>query len=618
MSCATSPLDEPLAAQVRGLLAQIDATTVPSGVLVWFGDTAFPDGNAAEPVALSLAEWTAIYLRLFGGALPKRLPPPPSVVPGGAAQPGEPIPLVIAWIEYQRPTPAAVAAAVAAAGQGVAADLSHRLADHLETAHTLIAAASLANQIFRDVPATRGRRFSLALQASGLITNAGPVTDVTVDAGDGRGALAVAPGDTIQIEAPAGASALVLTVAVTTPIGRRTARCSIAISDDPVPVAPDETIAVGTAPASGRLLVHRAAGSSGERLCRPVLIAEGFPGGHSPQYLYEMVNQHDMLVRWQQAGRDVVLVGFDNGAQAIETNAAVLRAAIDLVAARTDDALVVSGWSMGGLVARYALAQMESEGVDHHTSVMLTVDTPHGRGAYTTVAGQWFCQQFGQLSPAIAAAHATLDTVANDQFLGLRVGDGTLGPSAARISFLEHLAAVGWYPQRVRRLAVASGTGAGAVGATPPAEPMMTWCTGGFGDVVLNHLSAAGPVTIGTGSTMGAIDATPRPLVATADACWEIAPGSREPYFDAVVGPVRSLGVGEVTASLEIGCAVPTVSALDLTIDAFAAVTGPGTVLSPFHDFTAAATNQRHLQLSADMVAWIIDRVDHHSGDTHR
>ncbi len=614
MSCTPTPLDEPLAAQVRQLLSQVDSTTVPAGVLVWFGDTAFPDGTAAEPPVLSLAEWTAIYLRLFGAA-PKRLPLPPTAVPGGAAQPGAPVPLVIASIEYQRPTTVAVAAASAAARQGTAADLSDRLADHLETAHTFIAAAVLAGQIFRDVPATRGRRFTLTLQQAGLITNSGSITDVTVDAGDGRGPVALAPDSSIEVVAPADAATLVLAIAATTPAGPRTARCSIAISDDPVPTAPDETVAIGAAPATGRLLIYRSADADGDRLRRPILITEGFPGGHSAQYLYEMVDQHHLLRRWQQAGRDVVMIGFDNGSQAIEANAAVVRAAIDYVAGCTDDTVVVTGWSMGGLVARYALAQMEHEGVDHHTEVFLTVDTPHGRGAYTTVAGQWFCQQFGHLSPAIAAANAVLSSTANDQFLGLRVHDGNVGPSAARLAFLEDLAAVGWYPQRPRRLAVACGTGAGAVGATPPAEPMMTWLTNGFGDVVLNHLSSTGSITIGTGSTMGAIDASPTPLTASSAACWEIAPGSREAYFDAVVVPVRSLGIGEVTVSLEVGCSMPTVSALDLGIDPFAAIPAPGAVLSPFHDFTTADVNQHHLQLTADMADWIFDRVDRNSGD---
>lgn len=617
MTITTTPIDEPLAGQIRRLLSQVDSTTVPSGVLVWFGDAHFPDGNDADPPTLSLSEWTSIYLRLFGGARPSRLPPPPSVVPGGAAQPGEPIPLVIASIEYQRPSAVASEAAVHAAGAGTAAELPSELADNVETAHTFIAAASLAGQIFRDLPATRGRSFQLRLDQAGLISNSDTdISDVTVDADDGLGPRPLPVGGTIEIDPPEGVTALQLTVTAATAVGPRTARCSIAISDDPVPTPPDEVLAIGSSEtATGRLMIFRADGASGERLSNPILIAEGFPGGHSPQYLFEMVNQHQLLERWQASGRDVVVIGFDNGKQAIQANASVVRAAIDHVTRRTHDTLMVSGWSMGGLVTRFALAQMETEGVDHHTDVYFTVDTPHGRGAYTTVCGQWFCQEFGQLSPAIAGAQAVLASTANDQFLGLRVHGDTVGPSAARLAFLEDLAAVGWYPQNVRRLAVACGSGAGAVGATAPAEPMMTWSTNGFGDVVLRHLVDDGRVTIGTGTTMGAIDASPEPLSAATDVCWEITPGAREAYFDAVVGPVRSLGIGDVSISLEVGCSMPTVSALDLDIDPFAKIPAPGAVLSPFHDFATNATDQHHLQLTADLADWIFDRVARNTGD---
>ncbi len=47
---------------------------------------------------------------------------------------------------------------------------------------------------------------------------------------------------------------------------------------------------------------------------------------------------------------------------------------------------IVFGWSMGGLIARYALNDLESRGVDHYTDLYISHDAPH-RGAYipTTV-----------------------------------------------------------------------------------------------------------------------------------------------------------------------------------------------------------------------------------------
>lgn len=611
---SATPLDQPLAEQLRGLLAQNDSTSVPSGVLLWFGDAHLPDGGAPRPTALTSPAWTAMYLRLLGAARPGVLPPPAAVA-GRAAEPGEPIPLQIAAVDFHRFTDVAAAEIRRAASAGTTAELPTDLAASLEPAVAFAATVVLADQFVRDVPVVRGRSGELVLEHDGLIANGAPITDVTVDTGDGAGPRPIAPGEAIAFEVPADAISLDLTIAASVGDVRRTAACTVGVVDDPPPVQPDEIVPLCDGDErTGRLLCFRATSPgapAADRWRAPVLVAEGFPGNHSAAYLADMLAQHGLLERLRSTGHDVAVIGFDQGSDTMQPNAAVVRAAIEYVLARTDDELVVSGWSMGGLITRFALAQMEQMGVDHRTAIYLSVDTPHGRGAYTTVAGQWCCEQLAGLSPALAGAGAVLAAPADQQFLAMYVDGDTVGPSASRRQFLADLEDVGWYPQRPRRYAVACGSGDGAQRVPVPIEPMMTWETDGFGDVVLQHLVDDGTVTIGEGASMGALDAVPRPVTTHSAVCWEIMPGSRERYFDLVVEPVRSLGVGRVTASLELGCAMPTVSALDLAIDPRSPIPAPGAVVCPFHDYTTSESDQRHLQLTPAVVDWIIDHIDH-------
>jgi hypothetical protein len=75
-------------------------------------------------------------------------------------------------------------------------------------------------------------------------------------------------------------------------------------------------------------------------------------------------------------GYDVIILDFDNATDYIQNNAMLLVSLINSLSL-TDDNLVVMGYSMGGLVARYALTWMESNGQNHHTRLYISHDSPH-------------------------------------------------------------------------------------------------------------------------------------------------------------------------------------------------------------------------------------------------
>ncbi len=612
-----SGINEALGAQLAGLLATADATTVPSGVLLWFGTTDLPDGASPAAGVVTGEDWSATYLRLMGGDLARRLTPLPKVL-AAAAQPGQPIPLVIASVSYDRPKSAARAAVMAAAPTGRAADLPSTLAESLCPAETTIVTALLAPQWLRPIPTTRGRAVRLFIDPALLITNIvdESITDIAVDWGDGFQPMSAA--SPLDIEVSPDVSELVLAVRCTVGSrGVRYARCSVAISDDPVPRVPDETwMLTPTTDNSGRACVFRA--GTGDQLSRPVLIAEGFPGRSSPQRLAETLGQFDLLDRLRANGHDVIAVSFDRGTDLIQSNAAVIREAISTARSRTSDPLVVGGMSMGGLVARYALAHMESTGVDHGTAVYLSIDSPHGRGAYTTVAGQWMVNHFTSLSPMYAGFAATIRTPANLQFIGLIEADGAVAPDPLRTTFLNDLQAVGGYPSRPVKLAVACGHGWGNP-VPPPTEPVLRWSCDGIADITLSPMPVGAAVEIAGGAMLAAPTARPEPLVVSSDVCWETVPGAlnvlNSQVFDVVrsiVGSTSSDAGGRITTTLGTSSSMPTVSALDLEIDPNSPVPPPGTGASPFDDYVCGGTNLIHLELSAEMVDWIVDRIERH------
>lgn len=87
---------------------------------------------------------------------------------------------------------------------------------------------------------------------------------------------------------------------------------------------------------------------------------------------------------------DLVFVDYEDGTAAIERNAEMVENVIRWVnnqkpAGAEDN--VVLGMSMGGLVARMALREMELQGEDHQTRLYISHDAPH-QGANVPVAAQ--------------------------------------------------------------------------------------------------------------------------------------------------------------------------------------------------------------------------------------
>ncbi|MFI6149635.1 esterase/lipase family protein [Streptomyces sp. NPDC051109] len=211
------------------------------------------------------------------------------------------------------------------------------------------------------------------------------------------------------------------------------------------------------------------------RVRKPVILSDGFSGGKSdPDALWNALEngEYPFVSSLREAGFDLVLLGFDERSASIIDNADV---AIQCIKKTIDDRegtakLTVGGFSMGGLVTRYALAKMQHDGDDPQTSTYLSYDTPH-RGAWLPIGVQafahWVKDNWGSM-PGFGELLSSFSVLVNSPAARelLRWHIGTVEAEArqdqARTDFLAELERVGGWPEGVRRLGVGNGMGTGA------------------------------------------------------------------------------------------------------------------------------------------------------------
>ncbi|MEU9276686.1 alpha/beta hydrolase [Streptomyces sp. NPDC048341] len=142
----------------------------------------------------------------------------------------------------------------------------------------------------------------------------------------------------------------------------------------------------------GRARVYYGAGPKG--MVRPVVLADGLGLGPTDfDWLWNRMENgpFPFVSELRRRGRTLVLVGFaERGASVLQNAETMTAAVMRTVAEQLGGArLLVGGFGTGGLVARYALARMETQRLDHRTGVCLSFDSPH-RGAWLPIGLQAF------------------------------------------------------------------------------------------------------------------------------------------------------------------------------------------------------------------------------------
>ncbi|MCK9922739.1 alpha/beta hydrolase [Frankia sp. AgPm24] len=386
-------------------------------------------------------------------------------------------------------------------------------------------------------------------------------------------------------------------IGLVTPAGEQPARRAQAADDEwPLP--------------GGAARVYYGQGNRG--LTRPVLLADGFNSGPTNfDAFWEHVDgePHRFATRLRERGRDLILIGFDDRSASILNNAQVATAAIQrAVAERVGDArLLVGGFSMGGIVTRYALARLELQRMDHQVGVYLSVDSPH-RGASVPIALQAIAHH---LAPVNDALSQQLNSPASRQLLWrhLEAPTGVPAEDRARAELLEQLRQVGDWPRIPRLLGVANGVGNGhANGVAPGVEalrsngPYLTDTrlltqAGGRDRVVAELRGLLGEITVRT-NDFPDLDG---------------APGGTLESFGILADTLKDAGEN-VDVSHRSICFVPTSSAIairgiETNDDLYADIDSLPPEESPLDDFLTSSNPTPHSAVTEEISAWILDRL---------
>ncbi|MCL9759981.1 hypothetical protein [Frankia sp. AiPa1] len=361
----------------------------------------------------------------------------------------------------------------------------------------------------------------------------------------------------------------------------------------------------------GRALVYYGQGNRG--IVRPVLLADGFESGPTNfDAVWEHVDgePHRFATRLREQGRDLILIGFDERSASILNNASTATAAIhQAVTERLGDTrLLVGGFSMGGIVTRYALARMELQRIDHQVGVYLSVDSPH-RGATVPIALQAIAHH---LAPVNDTLSQLLNSAAARQLLWRHIEEPTGDSStedSARTEFLEQLDRVGGWPRIPRLLGVASGVGTGHRNGVPPGVLALRsngpWLTdtqlftqaGGRDRVVAELRGLLGEVTVRT-NNFPDLDG---------------APGGTLGSFGILADTLKDAGES-VDVSHRSICFVPSVSAvavrgIETNDDLYVNIDNLPPEESELDDFLCSSTPVPHSALTDEISAWILDRL---------
>ncbi len=168
-------------------------------------------------------------------------------------------------------------------------------------------------------------------------------------------------------------------------------------------------------------------------LRKALIWVEGFETLHdvSIKENYDILNSASLGTQIHDAGYDIVILNFNVNSDDIRRNAKVLEDLISMInqGKPNNEPLVMMGYSMGGLVARYALVEMENQNMDHQTRLYISYDAPH-KGAHIPVSVQALAatfnsQTYRSLYPDIGTLVDRFNSPAATQMLKFRVPGAT-------------------------------------------------------------------------------------------------------------------------------------------------------------------------------------------------
>lgn len=356
------------------------------------------------------------------------------------------------------------------------------------------------------------------------------------------------------------------------------------------------------------------------QLANPVVVCEGidFEDMFGWAELYDLFNQQNMLENLRAEGLDIVILNFHQPLTYIQSNAFLFQKLIEMVNDSIDYAqpIQIVGPSMGGLVTRYALLNMEGQNIDHNCNLWISFEAPNN-GANIPLGIQYAVFFFKDLDANVQLLLDVLDGPAARQMLAYHYTDPLSSPATHDPMFdvlQDDYAALGNYPQNLRKISMSNGR-ADAVGQPFDAgdqaidfeyESFIVDIKGNMWAVPDNAegLIFEGLIDplIGATEQLNASVFSPAPY----DNC----PGGSRATF-AEMGELE-LPFGEIVVLLENHCFIPTVSTFDLaTDDLFYNIENdPNHMdLTPFDEIFWTVENYAHTFISPESATFAIDKI---------
>lgn len=192
----------------------------------------------------------------------------------------------------------------------------------------------------------------------------------------------------------------------------------------------------------------------------------------TPSTLY--IDLAPTVNRMRDKGYDVLLVDYADGQEFIQRNALALMEILKNIPIQkpwlkmapgyeNQKAIVIAG-SMGTQVARYALAKLEEQNMDHHTGLWIAIDGPFV-GANVPVSMQGLFSWTARVDSAGEPSKRAINSPAAKEMLRrfYGSGNGTLSyPHYYHENFYNEVRALNGgtgMPQKLRKVAMAQGSG---------------------------------------------------------------------------------------------------------------------------------------------------------------
>ena len=238
----------------------------------------------------------------------------------------------------------------------------------------------------------------------------------------------------------------------------------------------------------------------------PVLLVEGFDplNKYYPStYFHLLYNSlHEELPLDEY---DLTILNFSDGGGDMRSNAEVVRGALNQISEyNPGENTIAIGFSMGGVVTRYALAAAEAEGVNHNVHLFISLDAPQQGANVNFTLQQVIYQLNPNLFDFVDHFQTMLSSVAARQLLMQNIYDPPLldGHGSEFNAFFDELNQLNGdgYPHLSTNIAISNGELSSAYPVDMLGDPLVTLNTEILGESNTESQIPCSAFDIGPGS----------------------------------------------------------------------------------------------------------------------